>query len=674
MIAELLSLARRLDIPTPRPFEKLPVHFFIDLDGEGELLGITPAYGSTKEKSGEPELGKLIECPVYFPLKIKSVAEPEIQASGGGGKSVAEAGHGDTKEIFCTQIRTPSRKPPVIEEIKAPTALQAQTADLADEQLDDTDEEEDSEDKPRKDQYYRHEGWLKLIDLYIRSEASNGAPFRKSLDGFRTAKHRLTTDTVLAHFKLPDPAAAAAAAIASKDTDLKDAQKKARAEASKARSAQLKVIANARFTFRVNGRVLLNDTGFRRWWQETYTAERMAILTHLPEGSDGFLTDSDDSSRRLTPVFSHIPGIPNGGMYCPLASFDKAATKSFGLGKHTLSLSLKSSEQAAAALKWLLQDTGSHCNLGEKLVAVFWAIPSSGPDTHVPLDFASLLNEPDALQVKSFFNNLHGHDASSSVAAQFYCAILSSPKSRITVRSWHTETLAIVTARTELYFCAVGLPNVFRRGELTASTMRELADCMVPAKGKSGPPPYAYAQIMETALFGRLIPHAFLEAAITRQSIELAKGKPDDDKGDFEFRLRARTALIKLYFQTNQNITMNETTHRSGEHSDAYRCGQVLAIFAAIHDEAHGKSTASSPAGRYYGSASSSPALVFPRLCKLARIHLEKISNRDRAGWLDNRLTNLVASFSANASWPRMLSLEKQGQFAIGFYYERANS
>jgi CRISPR-associated protein Csd1 len=204
-------------------------------------------------------------------------------------------------------------------------------------------------------------------------------------------------------------------------------------------------------------------------------------------------------------------------------------------------------------------------------------------------------------------------------------------------------------------------------------------------KGKSGPPSPAYAQLLETALFGRLVPHAFLETAVTRQSLEFAKGKADEDKGDFESRLRARTALVKLYFQTNQNIPMNESTHDTQDHP-AYLCGRVLALLDKIHNAAHGKSTVSSPAGRFYGSASSTPALVFPRLCKLARVHLEKVGGglayklehgvpKDRAEVpLDADfpgLAGLVAKFDSKGQWPRALSLEEQGRFAIGFYYER---
>ncbi|MBU6410594.1 MAG: hypothetical protein KGR98_09415 [Verrucomicrobia bacterium] len=106
MISELLDLADRLEIPTPRAFDPMPVQYFIDLDGDGQILGITPAYGGTKEESGEPELGKEMACPAYFPLAVGPAGQ--IQAAGGGGKSVAEPGHGDVREIFCTDIKVPN--------------------------------------------------------------------------------------------------------------------------------------------------------------------------------------------------------------------------------------------------------------------------------------------------------------------------------------------------------------------------------------------------------------------------------------------------------------------------------------------------------------------------------------------------------------------------------------
>lgn len=113
-----------------------------------------------------------------------------------------------------------------------------------------------------------------------------------------------------------------------------------------------------------------------------------------------------------------------------------------------------------------------------------------------------------------------------------------------------------------------------------------------------------------------------------------------------------------------------------------YLCGRLLAILDKIHIEAHKESggTNSSPANRSYAAASTTPAMIFPQLCSLARVHLNKIGG----GWawtLENgypdqgfeALAGVCAKlrFSAGNQFPRTLSLDDQGRFAIGFYYER---
>jgi len=667
MITELLDLAERIGVKTPRPFESMPIHYFIDLTGEGEILGITPVYGRTREKTGEAELGKMIECPAYFPLKIKDGTQNEILASAGGGISVAEAGHGDVREIFCTEI-SKSRKiviiaPPADGLNEMPEAGEEDAVDDAEEDSSDQIGVSDSATVTGKNQYYRHDGWLKQIRQF--SDSLPDIQISKAMRGFFSAGHRLSSPAILSHFSLPDPTQAEANALTSED------KKKAKETATKAYNAQLDQIAKSRFTFRINGEILVKNRDFKKWWATAYARQRDNVLSVLPSGRDGFSVRNDEGSQGLTPVFPHIPSVPSGGTYCPLASFDKAATQSFGLAKHTLSMSLTTTERVAASLKWLLQDERSHCTLGKKVVAVFWAIPSAKGEDPCSNDFVTLINEPDALQVLDFLRNMHGYGATGPNAAKFYCAILSSPKSRITVRSWHSETLERVKNCAKTYFETVCLPDAFDAGHNVNSTLGEMATAVVPFKSKSGPAPSAYSSLLKTALFSNSLPYSFLESAVSRQGFELAKGFTDKEHREFESRLRARTALIKLHFKTNKDITMNEQTHIDQDHT-AYLCGRVLALLDKIHNAAHGKSTASSPAGRYYGSASSSPALVFPRLCKLARIHLEKIDNKGWAYNLDRELADVISKFSTRASWPRTLSLEDQGRFAIGFYYERA--
>jgi CRISPR-associated protein Csd1 len=161
----------------------------------------------------------------------------------------------------------------------------------------------------------------------------------------------------------------------------------------------------------------------------------------------------------------------------------------------------------------------------------------------------------------------------------------------------------------------------------------------------------------------------------------LAKGTAKKTRNIFERRLTARTALVKAYFELTKGISMPHDNHDL-ETNAGYLCGRLLAILDKIHQEAHRQSggTNISPANRVYGAASTTPALIFPQLCKLVRYHLNKIGGgwayRLEYGYPDLSFDGLAAICaklrqSADQEFPRTLPLEDQGRFAIGFYYER---
>ena len=139
-----------------------------------------------------------------------------------------------------------------------------------------------------------------------------------------------------------------------------------------------------------------------------------------------------------------------------------------------------------------------------------------------------------------------------------------------------------------------------------------------------------------------------------------------------------------------------------GETHPAYLCGRLLALFDKIYMEAHAKrddngrivsTPSSSPANRFYGSASKTPALILPQMCDRARNHLDKLATNQKTKFRafqleygvpeDRRSDDVPEDFeglaavvarlkeTSGGNFPRILSLEEQGRFAIGFYYER---
>ncbi len=577
MIAELVQQAKRLSVSGREPFKSRPIHWLIELDADGVVLGFTATTKFTTNAKGlKEQRGKRFLAPANYLLGSPNQHNwrPDFLS-------------GPADEIFFRGI--------------------------------------DGQNPVSK----KRRAFWELI-VRAKKELPQNATLKAIWRCLRTTRSLID---------LP---------LASSTTEELDCFRKQQ-------NAEGETIG-----FRVAGVLAHTEPELLKWWSNIGHPELHAAQTadFNQHGADAFQHGEGRLTNSSPCVFGNVP----------LASFNGAPFSSYGLGDETLRIRLDTAEQAAAALNALQNDPNHRLSLGDQ-AAIFWATHC---EKAVDCSFVSLLEESDPLAVADFLKSVWGPMPGEIDQATFQVAILEAGTGRFAMRSWDSCFLGEVDRRYRAYFEAIRLPgaNPVRLGSLAAATISKSK------KGsKTKPASTTYNAIFQTAWAGTRLPHLLLEATVTRQCVELAKGCDKRDRDDFESRLRARTALIKLYFHSNRidpNYPMNESTHETQRPPVAYVCGQVLAVLDKIHNEAHRKSTASSAAGRFYGSASSTPALVFPRLCKLARIHLEKIENPNRANKLDHELAGLISQFSREASWPRTLSLEQQGQFAIGFYYERA--
>jgi CRISPR-associated protein Csd1 len=74
---------------------------------------------------------------------------------------------------------------------------------------------------------------------------------------------------------------------------------------------------------------------------------------------------------------------------------------------------------------------------------------------------------------------------------------------------------------------------------------------------------------------------------------------------------------------------------------------------------------------RYYGTASSVPYSVFPRLIAGFQNHVSKI-RKDKPGFavnLGKQIGNILDLLPP--TFPKQLSVEQQGQFAVGYYHQK---
>jgi len=648
MITELLQLYERIkhDISIDEPFLRRRIHWIIDLNEQGEVLAVSPAVSRNSDGKGKikESLGKEYRCPAAFFLKLKEEKEKksktsdppknakrkfhkprEVIASAGGGNIPPELLTGKPLQIFGQEPSVKKDKKGNILETKA--------------------------DKVEKGiPKSNHDAFVLLHKRFLDSPKlrNSSSPECRALKFFFDSNPGFPFD-------------------AFSPQDL----------------AQL--TKDQRFSFRVNGRLLSRLPAATDWWRKEIKQQRESVRQRLPCGKDPFSQDISNLDAPLAVRFPHIQGVPGGGGYCPIASFDKAPMQSFGLGEITMSLGLETAEKASAALNWLLSDGTSHKRMGDA-VFIFWAVNEASSDSPPqPLDLGDLMSEADPLQVREFLQNAWGGYAQFPDTSRFYAAVLSSPQSRVTVRSWHTDTLPQAVGHFRRWLELSMLPKQF--GEESPTSIMQLADCTI-RKGKNSKPlPRTYSELFEAALFSRPLPPRLFSAALERQALELAKGCDKKAKNEFEERLRARTALVKLFFELNKKGEQVTMENHTCQEDAAYLCGRLLALLDKVHVEAHRESggTSSSPANRAYSAASTTPALIFPQLCKLARYHLNKVGGgwafRLEHGYEDKEtrettfegLKQVVARLqqAAGGNFPRTLSLEQQGRFAIGFYFER---
>ena len=363
-------------------------------------------------------------------------------------------------------------------------------------------------------------------------------------------------------------------------------------------------------SFRVNSGIAVYDPDLKAWWKAQVRQQRDCVKRHLHTGSDMYLDDHGSITEYFPSVFGGVP----------FASFNAAPFVSYGLGNQTTTLRLETAEKVAAAFNSLLNDPCTNLRLGNA-TAVFWAVEKASK-RQVSADFMQFIEQPDSLAVQDYLNGIWGSRTPKIETTDFHVALLLKGKGRFSVRSWHTDTLKNADQHVRRYFSAINLPGV------EGVKLRDMAWATIAKtkKKKIKPSPATYNALFEAAWRGTPLPFDLLAATIERQRAELASG--DAKTKDFKSRLAARTALIQLYFalkpdspfDTNKGVIMNSK-------DTAILCGRLLALLDKIHDTAHEGKSASSPANRLYGSASATPALVFPRLFDLARHHLQKMDS-----------------------------------------------
>ena len=401
-------------------------------------------------------------------------------------------------------------------------------------------------------------------------------------------------------------------------------------------------------TFRVDGAFPIDLPSVRAFWaaENDPAAKEAPVMQCLVCGERRPVLD------RLQGKIKGVPGGQTSGTSIVSANAD--AFESYGLHASLIAPTCADcGERFTKAANDLLANERTRIIMGG-MAFIFWTRDG------VAFDLRTFLSDPKPDDVKALFESVRkGGRVPDVDDTKFYATALSGSGGRAVVRDWLDTTVGEVKDHLAGWFSLQRIvgpygeePQPLGLYALAAATVRDAQKELAPPTPRS---------LLRSALTGTPLPPVLLYQAVRRNRAEQGITRP-------------RAALIKLVLLSNQTTDKEDSMVQLDQDNPrpAYRCGRLLAVLEQIQHQAI-PSAGQTIVDRFFGTASSAPASVFGRLIRGAQPHLGKLQ-RDRRGAyvaLQRRLEDVLAGLPASG-FPRVLTLEDQGVFALGYYHQRA--
>ncbi len=367
------------------------------------------------------------------------------------------------------------------------------------------------------------------------------------------------------------------------------------------------------------------------------------------------------------PLIKKVPGGTPSGV--ALVSFNNETFESYGLERNeNAPVSREAAEAYTTALGRLLDENypdpktrapmpRRNFRLSDDTTVVFW----SRHESPVIDLFAQSVQQADPEAVKALYcATWKGQPLKLDDPSEFYALTLTGGQGRATIRGWFESTVRDVMRSVAQHFKDLEIDA--GGGELKRAfplwvLLRKTA---VQGKAENVGPNLA-TSVFEAILKGWAYPRMLLDAAIRRTRSERSM-------------YTDRAALIKAYLVRAKRLgRLNSVDPNFPEvipmldrecPSPPYRLGRLFAVLEKIQEEA----TKATIRERFYGAASATPIVVFPQLLRKAVHHFK---NSWRPVFYEREVQEIMSALKPEQPYPRTMTLEEQGLFALGYYHER---
>lgn len=409
--------------------------------------------------------------------------------------------------------------------------------------------------------------------------------------------------------------------------------------------------------------LLHEDVQVKTKWEKQYQQQS-------EEGSESHISQCAVSGIRapIARIHSKVKGV-YGGLATGnvLISFKNSSESSYGNEQsYNSNISGQIMKKYTEALNYLL-GTQKHKLVLDDMTIVFWAMnPEETCEDLLLAMFCGQSEQMDAEQTNQMLKSLledarRGRIVTDRLRSadriqpdvDFYMAGLRPNSSRLAVKFIYQRKYAdilwnIARCQEELRVSENIRP---------VSLARIKAELLSPKSRHDAVNPALLAKIFEAFVYGSRYPEALLETVIRRI------------KTDTDMRINeVRAGIIKACINRNHKKEELKVALDQENHTPAYLCGRLFAVLEKLQQEASGNSLNRTIKDAYFASASSRPAIVFPKLLKLAQNHL----NKSNYPGFYNKLIGEI-TWHLEGEFPETLLLTDQGRFIIGYYQQYQN-
>lgn len=447
----------------------------------------------------------------------------------------------------------------------------------------------------------------------------------------------------------------------------------------------------------LDANIMFRLDGDRCYLHERPASRKLIGAANKAEGDKGegvlcLITGERSIPARLHPTIKGVEGAQSSG--AALVSFNRDAFTSLGKDQGA---NAPVSEAAAfrygAALNHLLTRDGPNRirrPVGDATI-VFWADVSGvegasaeAADTADAWSAAALqgsdfTDEQEAASLRTDLEALaQGRPLSDlkpeiEPGTKFHVLGLSPNAARLAVRYWFSDDLDVFARRLAEHYQDLRLePAPYRWGG-APSVNRLLVSSTALREEFKNIPPLLAGEVMRSILSGTRYPQSLLASALIRL-------RAGDNAASGWHAAVIRAVLQRDHRLKNRNQHHSEKgeipVSLNKEHPNTgYQLGRLFAVYEMAQRSALGRVNASIR-DKYFGSASATPASVFPLIVRGGQNHLSKL-RKEKPGWahlIEKELEEIHSHIEPKQpfSLPRSLPLKDQGEFAIGYYHQRA--